>query len=165
MTYSSEKDHLLLSQKKINIHPHCLELFWTLLTSKRCLTCALEEALLWLHSLNDGLNLKHLDDGFVSYKHAAFWLLKMLIVGLEWCGLLWCLYQLFGLSFWRHPFTAEHPLLSKWCNATFLQIWWRNKFIYILDGLRVSTFSANTFFGLTIPLKDLTLWAFVPWVH
>ncbi len=23
------------------------------------------------------------------------------------------------LSFWRHPFTAEHPLLSKWCNATF----------------------------------------------
>ncbi len=38
------------------------------------------------------------------------------------CGLLWCFYQLFGLSFWRHPFTAEHPLLSKRCNATFLQI-------------------------------------------
>ncbi len=30
-------------------------------------------------------------------------------------------YQLFGLSFWRHPFTAEDPLVSKWCNATFLQ--------------------------------------------
>ncbi len=28
------------------------------------------------------------------------------------CGLLWCFYQLFGLSFWRHPFTAEHPLMS-----------------------------------------------------
>ncbi len=28
------------------------------------------------------------------------------------CGLLRCFYQLFGLSFWRHPFTAEHPLLS-----------------------------------------------------
>ncbi len=27
-------------------------------------------------------------------------------------------YQLFGLSFWRHPFTAEDPL---WCNATFLK--------------------------------------------
>ncbi len=27
------------------------------------------------------------------------------------CGLLWCFYQLFGLSFWRHPFTAEHTLL------------------------------------------------------
>ncbi len=38
------------------------------------------------------------------------------------CGLLWCFYQLFGLSFWRHPFTAEDPLLSKWWNAKFLQI-------------------------------------------
>ncbi len=38
------------------------------------------------------------------------------------CGLLWCFYQLFGLSFWRHPFTAEDPLMSKWCNAQFLQI-------------------------------------------
>ncbi len=53
--------------------------------------------------------------------------------GLEWCGLLWCFYQLFGLSFWRHPFTAEHPLMSKWCNATFLQISWKNKLIYIFD--------------------------------
>ncbi len=30
-------------------------------------------------------------------------------------------YQLFGLSFWRHPFTAEDPL-SKPCNAKLLQI-------------------------------------------
>ncbi len=45
------------------------------------------------------------------------------------------------LSFWRHPFTAEHPLLRlrHWCNATFLQTWWRNKLIYILYDLRVST--------------------------
>ncbi len=44
--------------------------------------------------------------------------------GVVWitCGLLWCFYQLFGLSFWRHPFTAEHPLLSKWWHAAFLQI-------------------------------------------
>ncbi len=44
--------------------------------------------------------------------------------GVVWitCGLLWCFYQLFGLSFWRHPFTAEDLLLSKWCNATFFQI-------------------------------------------
>ncbi len=28
------------------------------------------------------------------------------------CGLLWCIYQLFGLSFWRHPFTAGDPLVS-----------------------------------------------------
>ncbi len=41
---------------------------------------------------------------------------------LETCGLLWCFYQLFGLSFWRHPFISEDPLVSKWCNATFLKI-------------------------------------------
>ncbi len=42
--------------------------------------------------------------------------------GVLWitCGLLWCFYQLFGLSFWRHPFTAEDPLVSKWWNAIFL---------------------------------------------
>ncbi len=62
--------------------------------------------------------------------------------------LLWCFYQLFGLSFWRHPFTAEHPLLRQWCDATFLQIWWRNKLILILDGLRMSTFSALFHFWL-----------------
>ncbi len=26
-------------------------------------------------------------------------ILKSIIDGLEWCGLLWCFYQLFGLSF------------------------------------------------------------------
>ncbi len=33
----------------------------------------------------------------------------------------WTVYQLFGLSFWRHPFTAEHPLLRQWWNDTFLK--------------------------------------------
>ncbi len=45
-----------------------------------------------------------------------FWLLKMLINGLEWYRDVFN--QLFGLSFWRHPFTAEDSLVSKWCNAT-----------------------------------------------
>ncbi len=41
-------------------------------------------------------------------------------------------------SFWRHPFTAEHPLVSKWCSARFLQICsHEGTNIYILDGLRV----------------------------
>ncbi len=35
---------------------------------------------------------------------------KMLTDGLEWCGLLWCFYHLFGLSFWRHPFTANEVM-------------------------------------------------------
>ncbi len=59
-------------------------------------------------------------------------------------------YKLFGLSFWRHPFTAEDPLVSKWWNATFLQIWWRNKLVYILDGLSVRTFSANVQFWIKL---------------
>ncbi len=50
----------------------------------------------------------------------------MLSDGLELCGLLagYCdvFNQLFGLSFWQHPFTAEDPLLSKWCHAKFIQI-------------------------------------------
>ncbi len=37
-------------------------------------------------------------------------------------------------------------MVSKWCYAPFLQIWRRNKLIYISDGPRVSTFSANAHF-------------------
>ncbi len=73
---------------------------------------------------------------FVSYKHNLFLTNTHLLAsqdvnwwtGVVWitlnyyCKLLWCFYQLFGLSFWRHPFTAEDPLVSKWCNVTFLQI-------------------------------------------
>ncbi len=39
--------------------------------------------------------------------------------------------------FWRHPFTAEEPLVNKWCNATFLQIWWRKTHLH-LKWLRVN---------------------------
>ncbi len=60
-----------------------------------------------------------------------------IINGLEWitCGLLWCFYQLFGLSFWWHPFTADDPSVSKLFNATFLQIC-SDKLIYTSDDLR-----------------------------
>ncbi len=88
---------------------------------------------LWTHMLarSNGLKLKSLNNGFVSYKKnqllasldVNWWTGVMSIT----CRLLWCFYQLFGLSFWQHPFTADDRLVSKWCNATFLQIWWRNK--------------------------------------
>ncbi len=89
----------------------------------------------------------------LSSQHVNWW------TGVVWitCGLLWCFYQLFGLSFWRHPFTAGDPLQSKWCNATFLQIWWRNKLIYILDGLKMSTFSTYFHFGVNYYLKQKEL--------
>ncbi len=90
----------------------------------------------------------------LALKYINWW------TGVVWitCGLLWCFYQLFGLSFWRHPFTAEHPLVSKWCNATFLQIWWRNKLIYILDDLRVSTFSAKKNWGVNFSFNNYVKW-------
>ncbi len=54
------------------------------------------------------------------------------------CVLLWCFYQLFGLSFWRHPFTAEHPLLRQW----------RNKLILVLyEGNDGDIFRRFFFFG------------------
>ncbi len=45
--------------------------------------------------------------------------------GVVWitCGVfLWRFYQLFGLSFWWHPFTLEDSLVCKWCKAKFLWI-------------------------------------------
>ncbi len=70
--------------------------------------------------------------------------------GVVWitCGLLWCFYQLFGVSFWRHPFTAEDLLVSKWCSSpnlfpfpevkvkvkvTYDQVWWPILRICALD--------------------------------
>ncbi len=87
---------------------------------------------------------------------SSFSLHKMLIEGLESCGLLWCFYQLFGLSFWRHPFTADDPLVSRRCNATFLQIYSdeeTNSFISWMAWGRVN-FQRISIFGWTIALSQ-----------
>ncbi len=69
----------------------------------------------------DFLKWKHLNAELVSYKHSVFRFIYRWTGVLQiTCRLLWCFYQLFGLSFWRHPFTEEDPLVSKWYNATFL---------------------------------------------
>ncbi len=52
------------------------------------------------------LDLTWLDLYVTSLQKHSFSLHKFLTDGLEWCVLLWCFYQLFGLSFWRHPFTC-----------------------------------------------------------
>ncbi len=66
-----------------------------------------------------------LNYAFVSYKRTQLFTSQDVSwwTGVLWISgvLLWCFYQLFGLSFWRHPFTAVDPLVSKWCNAKFLQ--------------------------------------------
>ncbi len=91
----------------------------------------------------------------VSYNTQLFGS-RDVIDGLECCGLwLWCFYQLFGLSFWRHPFTADHPLVSNWCNATFLQISSHEETncFYILNGLGAH-FQQIFIFGWTILLNE-----------
>ncbi len=51
--------------------------------------------------------------------------------GLEWCGLLWCFYQLFGLSFWWHPFTSnDEQVMQHYISPNLM----KNKLIYTQDG-------------------------------
>ncbi len=74
--------------------------------------------------------------------------------------LLWCFYQLFGLSFWRHPFTAEHPLVSKWCIAKFLQICEETNFWM---ANMVDTFLENIHFLCELFVKSTNLVLIFEW--
>ncbi len=109
---------------------------------------------LWTHILarRDGLKLQRLN-GFVSYKHTAFGFTRHQLpclvkqkawwTGVVWitCGLLWC----FFISCLDSHSDGTHSL----------QIWWRNKLIYILDGLRVSKCSANLYFWVRVRTPGL----------
>ncbi len=93
---------------------------------------------------------------FLTNTHLFTSLDVKLWTGVVWitCGLLWCFYQLFGLSFWRHPFTAEDPLVNQWCNAKFLQICSDEETnSSILNDMRVSTFSASFHFWVNYSFK------------
>ncbi len=105
-------------------------------------TFSLEEALLWI------MDLYFVQKWWFKVK-TSYWYIcfiqihrfslhKTLTDGLEWCGLLWCLNQLFGLPFWRHPFTPEDPLVNKLCIARFFHE--ETTSSISLDGLRVNTF-------------------------
>ncbi len=76
---------------------------------------------LWtrIFAINKSFKLKRLNDGSVSTNICSFLFHKTWVDDYFWItsGLLWCLYQRLGLSFWRHPFTAEDSFVSKWCNA------------------------------------------------
>ncbi len=48
-----------------------------------------------------------------------------------WIGVVWIIYHLFGLSFWRHLFTAEDPFHDGIIISPNL-FWWRNNLIYIV---------------------------------
>ncbi len=71
------------------------------------------------------------------------------------CKLLWCFYLLFGLSFWRHPFTAVDPFVNKWRNAKFLQICSDEETDSSTSWMAWGwvLFQQIFFFGWTIPLS------------
>ncbi len=75
----------------------------------------------------------------------------------KWYRCIPSFYQFIG--FWWHPFTAKHSLVSKWCNAKFLQIDEET----ILDGMRVSTLSANFHFWVNYFFKPV--YAFVIFIY
>ncbi len=140
-------------------------LFRAVLSCKRCLICAdfspdSDQNTFSLRKHYYGLWTQILVKNFLmmdlfqllSSPDVNWWTGVLWITCVEYNGVeLWCFYQLFGLSFWWHPFTAEHPLWSKWCNATFLQIWWKYKLI-ILDGLRVR--KCSVYLSKSLPSRN-----------
>ncbi len=103
----------------------------------------LEEALLWIDILAicDGLNLKCPKDGFVSYKHSF----HKASTGGSCDVFIRCLdthsdgtHSLQRIHWW-----ASHIMLYFSKSVPVMKT-----FIYILDGLRVSTFSSNVNFGV-----------------
>ncbi len=140
IAFSSEKVVLSASGEKYAPIKHCLQvktvqkhskqICWGILMRRQQ---GIFQYRKWYYRLwscilagSGGLKLKSYKLWVCFLKTHSFSLKKTFIVRLELCGFdygsLWCFYKLFGLSFWRHPFTTEHPFMSKWCNAEFLQI-------------------------------------------
>ncbi len=84
----------------------------------------------------------------------------MYLSGVDYLWIIVMFYQLSGLSFWRHPFTAEDPSVSKWCNTTFLQICSQvetNSSTPWMAWGRVH-FQQISIFGWTIPLISFIIY-------
>ncbi len=106
---------------------------------------------------SDILKIKCLNDGFVSYKQAAFCFTRHSLM--DWSeDYLWIVIM-FLSAIWTliltARITAEDPLVSKRCDAKFLQICSdeEKKLTYILDGLRVSKCSAHFNFWVNYSFK------------
>ncbi len=68
---------------------------------------------------------------------------------MDWIGVdsFWIIVMFLSAVWTRHPFTAEDPLVSKWCNAKFLQIWWRNTHLHFGWPESEDIFSRFSFLG------------------
>ncbi len=71
------------------------------------LSFPMEEAFVIDYSArSNGLKLNCLNDGFVSYKQAAFHFTRHELMDWSHVDCLW-ITVIFELSIWRHPFTAD----------------------------------------------------------
>ncbi len=81
--------------------------------------------------------------------------------GVVWitCGLLWCFYQLFGLIL-TAPIHCRGSIGEQemWCYISPNLFWWRNKLIYISNGLRMTKYSANFHFLVNYFYKVRWIW-------
>ncbi len=113
----------------------------------------LEEALLWIImdilSKSDDLKIKRLNDGFVSYKHAAFrftrcylWIIVMFLSAV-WTLILTAPIHCRGS-------TGEQVM---YCYISLNLFSWGNKLICISDALRVSKLYVNVKFLVNYSFK------------
>ncbi len=152
---SSEKVHLLLSSH-IKIHQHIsLKLIWTVFSCKLCLICAYfspdsDE----MTFFNEEINIT-----VCFLQTCRFSLRKTLLM--DWSGVdyLWII-VMFLSAVWTLILTA--PIHCRGsiveqvmeCYISPNLFWWKNKLLYILDGLRRSTFSANFHFWVNYFFKN-----------
>ncbi len=144
-----------------NPRTYLFDLFWTVMACKRCLICAdfspdtdqttfsLDETMLWIMDLFFGQKQwfevkKLLDDELVFLQTHSFCLLKTLIDGLECCGLLVDYCDVFISCLDSHS-DGTHSLqrIHWWASDGMLHFSKSDEETnsYVLDGLRVSTFS------------------------
>ncbi len=80
----------------------------------------LKEELLWTMGSYFGQKWWLKMPWWISFLQTCSFLLYKTVINrlvpFDYCGLLWCFNQLFGLSFWRHPFTADDPLVNVMLN-------------------------------------------------
>ncbi len=152
----------------MKMHQHiCFKLFWfvnaawpvqiSLLIQTRPLYHWRKQYFGWrtrILARSNGLKLKM--SWWICFR---FCLLKMLTdVDIMLTGVVWII-VMFLSAVWTLILTApihcRASICEKWCNATFLQIWWKTKIIYILDDLRMRKlsfwlkYSFNTVFALS----------------
>ncbi len=124
------------------------------------MTFSLENAILWIEDLyfsrkqpfknkNDLMMELFITNQQLFASQGVNWWTESSWLLVDYYDVLSAFYQ---LSFWRHPFTAEDSMVSKWYNTKFLHICRRNKLIYILNPWTWVHFPQTFIFGWTISL-------------